>query len=704
MGADAPVLLIVDDVEHNRAILSEMFRGRFEILEAGDAQEALRLVERYRARIGLMFLDINLPGMDGFQMLREMHARGFLPGIPILMIASGVSPEKAAAAIRLGVSDFIEQPMNPEIVRRRAQRLVEGERVRLSMEELVEARTYEIRRASRYAIEALSTIVEFRSGETAQHTRRISLVTRQLCQALSQRYLEYNLTDTMIDDIMCASALHDVGMIAVPESILNKPGRLTNEEFEIIKRHTLYGAQVIERISAAGGERFFSYCRDICLCHHERWDGNGYPYGISGDDIPIWAQVVALADVYEALTSERVYKPPFTHGQALDMIKDGDCGSFNPKLLATLDLIEARLKSALDDLALSGDPAPGESPYDTADQLSPRAVKLLEHEREQYKTYASLSGEVLIEYDCESDALSFSGRFSDHFDGETVLSNALLGEALNRYLYPGDRETLKTAIQAVSANNPTIKLDLRLLTMRGWYEWYEVVVRTLWSSENGCCVRALGKLTNIDQAMRETSRLREQATRDVLTGLLNRVETERCIKQRLMETEDVGGALLYIDIDDFKEINDSHGHGFGDDVLRKIGQAIQGNIRETDIAGRIGGDEFVVYLDRVRTEEGIVGNVERLITVMRQGLSVRSERMKFSVSVGVSRFPLDGTRYEALLEKADQAMYTAKYSGKGCFSFYTPEHPLRKFRLDETPFAQETNEPLSATTSPGSPG
>ncbi len=297
--------------------------------------------------------------------------------------------------------------------------------------------------------------------------------------------------------------------------------------------------------------------------------------------------MVALADVYEALTSERVYKPPFTHMQALEMIKEGDCGSFNPKLLATLDLIEARVRSALDDLAMSGDA--GDSPYDAADNLSPRALKLLEHEREQYKTYASLSGEVLIEYDCQSDTLSFSGRFADHFDGEPVLAGALAGEEVSRYLYPGDRETLKAAVLAASAASPTIKLDLRLLTMRGWYEWYEVVVRTLWSGESGGCVRALGKLTNIDQAVRETSRLREQATRDVLTGLFNRVETERSIKQRLMESEDVGGALLYIDIDDFKEINDNCGHAVGDDVLRRMGQAIQGNIRETDIAGRIGG-------------------------------------------------------------------------------------------------------------------
>lgn len=674
MGTELPALLIVDDIAHNRAILREIFRDQFAALEAENAPDALKLIEKNRAHIALILIALDLPGVDGFQLLREMHAHGFLPGMPVLMIASGISPEKAAAAIRLGVSDFVEQPFNAEIVRRRAQRLVDSERHRASVEDLVESRTQEIRRANRYAIEALSTIVEFRSGETAQHTRRISMVTRLLCQALAQHYMEFGLTETVIDDIVCASALHDVGMIAVPESILSKPGRLSNEEFEIMKRHTIYGEQVIERISATGGERFFAYCRDICLCHHERWDGNGYPRGIAGDAIPLWAQIVALADVYEALTSERVYKPPFTHDQALEMIRDGDCGAFNPILLSTLDLIKDRVRSAITELAYDGDFMPGEPSYDSLEHLPSRTLKLLEHEREQYKTYASLSGEVLIDYDRENDTLSFSGRFSDHFDGETTIRNAMSsGGALNRYLYPGDRETLDAAITNASRANPTLKMDVRLLTKRGWYEWYEAVIRTLWTGEgDGTFVRALGKLTNIDQAVRETCRLREQATRDILTGLLNRVETERCIKQRLLESEDVGSALLYIDIDDFKEFNDTRGHGFGDDILRKMGQVIRANIRETDIAGRIGGDEFIVYLDRVRSEEAIIGNVERLISVIRQGFSIRSENAPVSVSVGIARFPLDGSRYEALLEKADQAMYAAKYGGKGSYAFFSP--------------------------------
>ncbi len=678
MDADTPALLIADDVEHNREVLRAMFCGRYELLEACDAPGALELFEHNKNRIALVFLAIDLTGMDGFHMLREMHARGYLPGVPVLMIASGLSPERAAAAFGLGVSDFVEQPFNAEIVRHRVLRLAQRERERVSMEELVEARTHEIRNANRYAIEALSTIVEFRNGETAQHTRRIALVVRLLCQALSKHYVDYNLTGAMIDDIVCASALHDVGMIAVPESILNKPDRLSDEEFEIMKRHTLYGAKVIERISATGGERFFAYCRDICVGHHERWDGNGYPRGVAGDDIPIWAQVVALADVYEALTSERVYKPPFTHEQALAMIEAGDCGAFNPKLLFTLRLIEARLKAALDEMTRSGDPAPGDASGDAPDHIPSRMLKLLEHEREQYKTYASLSGEVLIDYDCGRDVLIFSGRFSDHFDGETVVENAVGGESADRYLYPGDREVLEDAVHAISPETPTIKVDLRLLTKRGWYEWYEVVIRTLWSGEApDRCIRALGKLTNIDQAVRETCRLREQATRDVLTGLLNRVETERRITQRLMEGDEVSGALLYIDIDDFKEFNDTHGHGYGDDVLRMMGRAVHTNIRETDIAGRIGGDEFVVYLDRVRSDEGIIVNVERLISVMQQGFCIRSERTPISVSVGVARFPQDGARYETLLEKADQAMYSAKYGGKGSYVFYTPNPPAR---------------------------
>ncbi len=678
MTSDAPSMLIVHGIERDRAVLHGIFRDRYDVLEAGSAAEALEKIEHSRLRIGLIVLAMELPDHDGLHMLHEMFSRGILPGIPVMMIASGISPEKAAAAIQLGVTDFIELPYNAEIIKRRVQRIVESERALLNLDELVEARTMEFRRVNRYAIEALSTIVEFRSGETAQHTRRISLFTRIFCQALSKHYMEFILSDTMIDDIVCASALHDVGMIAVPETILNKPGRLSNEEFEIMKRHTLYGAEVIERIASAGGERFFACCKDICLCHHERWDGNGYPGGLSGDAIPLWAQVVALADVYEALTSERVYKPPFSHEQALVMIEEGDCGAFNPKLLTTLDLVAVRLKRALDEMQMTGD-SPISDSCDAPERFTPRAIKLLEHEREQYKTYASLSGEVLIDYDVENDALSFSGRFSDHFDGELIRRSVPVDDVLSRYLYPGDRNALEQAISSASAGKPTIKMELRLLTKRGWYEWYEVVVRTLWSGEGaGRCVRALGKLTNVDQVVRETSRLREQATRDVLTGLLNRIETERCIKQRLTEGEDVGGALLYVDIDNFKEINDTRGHGFGDDVLRKMGQAIHANIRETDVAGRIGGDEFIVYLDRVRSEEGVIGNVDRLISVVRQGFQVRAERAPVSISVGIARFPQDGVRYETLLEKADQAMYSAKYAGKGRYAFYMAEQPSRQ--------------------------
>lgn len=673
MTSDSPALLTVHGIEQDRAILHEIFSERYDVLEAGSAAEALEKNEQSRLRIGLIVLAMDLPDHDGLHMLHEMFSRGILPGIPVMMIAPGISPEKASAAIRLGVSDFIETPYNAEIIKNRAQRILEGERTRANLDDLVEARTLEYRRANRYAIEALSTIVEFRSGETAQHTRRISLFTKIFCQALSKHYVEYNLTDTMIDDIVCASALHDVGMIAVPESILIKPGRLTDEEFEIMKRHTIYGADVIERIATSGGERFFSYCKDICLCHHERWDGNGYPSGLSGDAIPIWAQVVALADVYEALTSERVYKPPFTHEQALVMIEEGDCGAFNPKLLATLDLVAVRLRRALDELQMTGDSSI--SDIDLPARYTPRTIKLLEHEREQYKTYASLAGEVLIDYDVENDALSFTGRFSDHFDGDYGRKTAPADEVMSRYLYPGDRATFDQAIASASANKPTIKTEVRLITKRGWYEWYEVIIRTLWSEDGSRCVRALGKLTNVDQVVRETSRLREQATRDGVTGLLNRVETERSIKQRLAEGDDVGGALLYIDIDNFKQINDTRGHCFGDDVLHKMGQAIRANIRETDIAGRIGGDEFIVYLDHVRSDEGIIGNVDRLISVVRQGFQVRAERAPVSVSIGIARFPQDGVRYETLIEKADQAMYSAKFAGKGRYAFYMAEQP-----------------------------
>ena len=492
MHAEAPAILVVDDVELNRAILYEIFRDRFEVIEAGSGPEAMEIIASQRARIALVLLDMVLPKMDGLQVLNEMRERSFLPGIPVVMIASGLSSDKVAAAMQMGVKDFIERPFNVEVIKSRVLRLVECEQALKKLDDMVNERTQELYMAGRFVIDVLSSAIEFRSGEAGLHTRRVSLITRLLCQTVSSNSGHYEFSESMIEDIVWASTLHDVGMIIVPDSILKKPGRLDTEEYELMKRHTIFGVQILENIPMKGSERFLSYCRDICLCHHERWDGKGYPNGIAGNDIPIWAQVVSLADVYDALTSVRVYKPAYTNEQALQMIERGECGVFNPELIMMLGQIDPELSGVKDETKGFSQRCffREEEGVIQSDLLLPRTLNLLEYEREQYKAFASLSGEILIDYDSQNDILSFSGRYQDHFEGETVVSNAFHSDFLKGILYPQDSETLNEAIIGISPSTPTLKVIVRLLTKRGWYEWYEVVVRTLWSDgDQKLCMR-----------------------------------------------------------------------------------------------------------------------------------------------------------------------------------------------------------------------
>ena len=337
------LLLIVDDMELNRAILSEAFRGDYQILEAENGLEALSLINQYAHRIAAVLLDVVMPEMDGLQLLEAMKGRELLVQLPVYLVTADCSEEKMHRGYELGVMDIIGKPVVPYFVRRRVSSVVElfqtrerlGRTVDLQDQQLAR-QALEIQELNRSIIESLATAIEFRSGESGSHVRRISALTDQLLRQLREEgQVGCAFSDEVIDQIAAAAILHDVGKIAIPDQILNKPGRLTAEEFELMKTHTIKGCELLEQIPQYRTNPLYLYAHDICRHHHERWDGRGYPDGLKGEDIPIWAQVVALADVYDALTNERCYKPPFSHQEAMEMILGGQCGVFNPVLLDT---------------------------------------------------------------------------------------------------------------------------------------------------------------------------------------------------------------------------------------------------------------------------------------------------------------------------------------------------------------------------------
>lgn len=336
---DKQQILIVDDEEINRTILRGLFENDYGIIEAENGQEAIRQLDTH-PNIVLILLDVVMPVMDGFAVLEHMKEKEMLEQTPVILITGETILDSDDQAYSYGVADVIHKPFYPHIVRRRAKNIIELYQNKYHMEECLKEQEQELRDQEKklrenneFMINSLSSVIEFRSLETGEHIRRVKYFTRILLKYLMQYFPKYNLTPKQVDEIARASAVHDIGKIGIPDSILLKPGKLTDEEFEIMKTHTIIGCEVLDKFNNNQDEDFYRYCYEICRHHHERWDGKGYPDHLEGDEIPISAQVVSIVDVYDALVSPRVYKTAYANDIAYDMILNGECGQFSPDII-----------------------------------------------------------------------------------------------------------------------------------------------------------------------------------------------------------------------------------------------------------------------------------------------------------------------------------------------------------------------------------
>lgn len=345
--SDKQKILIVDDSEMNRFILTQMLHTEYTVLEAGDGERAVEILREQADEISLILLDIIMPHLDGFGVLEAMNREGWIEDIPVIIISSDRTPTAIERAYELRAVDFISRPFDAAIVRHRVDNTILVYAKQKKLVSMVERQVYEKERQSGLMIDILSHIVEFRNGESGLHVVHIRALTEMLLKRLVEKTGKYKLTQADIKMISTASAFHDVGKIVIPEEILNKPGRLTEEEFCVMKTHASKGAEMLNVVTNRGKEPLLDYACDICRWHHERYDGRGYPDGLSGEDIPICAQVTALADVYDALTSERVYKKAFSHETAIQMILNGECGAFEPLLLECLTDIKDQIRDVL---------------------------------------------------------------------------------------------------------------------------------------------------------------------------------------------------------------------------------------------------------------------------------------------------------------------------------------------------------------------
>ncbi len=349
MNTEKKTLLIADDAELNRILLRQIFEDDFNILEAEDGDQTIQILKEQSDKISLLFLDLVMPGKTGLEVLDFMDFQGYMETIPVIMITGEATAQTDEKAYEYGASDIIYKPFNARVIRRRTLNILELFENRFNLEKKLKKRTKELmeskeklEKSNEFLVNALSSVVEFRSLESGEHIKRVKFFTRIFLTYLKKFYPEYDLSKEQIDLIVNASALHDIGKIAIPDSILLKPAKLTKDEFDEMKKHTIYGCEILERFKQEDSE-FYRYCYDICRYHHERYDGNGYPDRKKGEEIPIWAQVVSIADVFDALISMRVYKTPYATDTAFQMILDGECGVFSPKIIDCFQMAKSVL-------------------------------------------------------------------------------------------------------------------------------------------------------------------------------------------------------------------------------------------------------------------------------------------------------------------------------------------------------------------------
>lgn len=352
--AAAPVhrrqsVLIVDDSELNRKMLGQMLGSRFDIAEAASGEACLQLLEQNATGISIVLLDIHMPGIDGFTVLEEMNQKNLLEQIPVIMISSEDTVNAVRRAFDLGASDYISRPFDAKVVYQRIINTIRLYAKQRRLSAMAADFAFEKERASRMMIGILSQVVEKRNGESRDHVQRVAQLTSMLLAGLAQKTDRYPLTREMRRTIATAAALHDIGKMEICEDLLHKEGPLTEAERRTLQSHTLLGAQMLEEQPECRDDAFARTAYNICRWHHERYDGGGYPDGLQGEQIPIEAQVVGLADVYERLVSRPVDGHARTHSEVVQMICTGVCGAFNPLLLDCLQDMEVEIARAMQD-------------------------------------------------------------------------------------------------------------------------------------------------------------------------------------------------------------------------------------------------------------------------------------------------------------------------------------------------------------------
>lgn len=492
-------VLIVDDSELNRNILSEMLGSEYDIIEAENGAEAVNILRKESVNISLVLLDIVMPVMDGYGVLAVMNSSHWIDDVPVIMISSDNSVTSMRRAYEYGITEFISRPFDALIVRHRVVNTIMLYAKQKKLVGMVSDQIYEKEKDSNLMINILSHIVEFRNGESGMHVLNVQMFTEILLRQLVCQTDKYNISKSDISLIKKASSLHDIGKISVPDHILNKPGRLTPEEFEIMKNHSVAGASMLEELTAYQDEPLVKIAYQICRWHHERYDGKGYPDGLKGEEIPISAQIVALADVYDALTSERVYKKAFSHEKSVEMIMNGECGCFNPILLECLKSASEAIEKVKEHYSDENkkkreDFAVELMKYDEL-SASEETLRLLDYERMKNDFYASVSNELYFEYNVSLSMVNLYPNKSNMLDTNELIAYPMNDERLTSIISMNELKKLGMLLKNTSPDSPVVKYDCKARIKNEMHK-INIICRSVWNSRSEFC-GAVGKAVDM---------------------------------------------------------------------------------------------------------------------------------------------------------------------------------------------------------------
>lgn len=498
-GENRETILIVDDSAMNRMLLSDILADTYNIIEAEDGEQAIAILQQHASEISIVVLDMVMPKVDGFGVLEAMNENRWIQFLPVVSISTESSPEFVERAYSLGVTDFINRPFDELIVIRRVSNTIKLYAKQRKLTNMVANEIFEKERNGSLMITILSHIVEFRNGESGMHVINIGTLTEILLNQISKKDDRYYLPYAERDLIVKASALHDIGKISIPEEVLNKPGKLTDEEFEAMKQHTVIGYQMLSDLGFQD-EPLVKVSREITRWHHERYDGRGYPDRLKGDEIPLSAQIVSLADVYDALTSERVYKPAFSHEKAVQMILNGECGAFNPLLLECLVEAQEEIRQGLaqpnktfnsyEDLKSI---APAIQDAETLD-VTEYALDQLENEREKNHFLTEISRQLQFDYNKSLDLLHIPVWAAKRLGTSAQIKDPLHTEALANLISNDLVELLSKAIAETTPQEPLVRLDCTVTSNGEAYDCI-IITKTVWSQEEEpTLVGVIGKI------------------------------------------------------------------------------------------------------------------------------------------------------------------------------------------------------------------